>query len=56
MKRLGYYARHKLTGNLYKFKWGNDDTFYVRQYIQTDDYVEADANEFEVLEIYHTKS
>ena len=43
---LGYYAMDK-NKNLHKFKWNEDDTFYIN--IKDDVYLRADFKHYEIL-------
>ena len=49
VERLGYYAMSS-NRNLYRFKWGEDDTFYILTR-RDNKYVEANPKEYEIVEI-----
>lgn len=54
MKQLGYYAMCKETKNLYQYEWGADDEFSIMN--SDGDFVMADPNDYEVLEIGYFKA
>jgi hypothetical protein len=52
MKRLGYYAKNQVTGNLHEYEtywWMEDDVFMVKDMLGN--WVKEDPSKYEVLEI-----
>ena len=48
MVRLGYYAKNKITNDLFQFEWDADDTFYI---FKDGEKQVAFADDYEILEI-----
>jgi hypothetical protein len=49
MKRLGYYAKNQVTGNLHEYEWTEYDVFMVKDMLGN--LVKEDPSKYEVLEI-----
>ena len=45
-----YFAQAK-NGNLYEFKWGEDNIFYVKIYSNVYEYIQQDPNKYQIREI-----
>lgn len=52
MRQLGYYAKDS-SNNLFKFEWGNDDTFYV---LKEGSMTKQNPKDYEIIEIGYFRS